>query len=309
MAKSDDTEEQKVTGVQDIQDALESVIDAEGEDQDELEEEDQDNQDDDDHNDDSEEDDDSDSEEDDSQDDEDDSDDDDSDDSDEDDSAGDDDDSKGERRFSQFKGDGSDEDYLKNLEEGYAKSSTEGQRLSQELKETNRRLEAINRVLSSNPDMAEALRKAMGENPQGDSKKKDDNRDPFLRNSEREWREKSEKEAQEFIDANPEVLSDPKVNEDVKKWMRIFSQAELEENDRLMTAGEAMAKAYDYLGLENKMKSKTELASKAKKAAAPTRPQPAKKKSKSTSKEFTDQQLDYARRMGISKEILSKYNK
>lgn len=311
MAKSDDTEETKVTGVQDIQDALEGALDAEGEDQDELEEDQEDQQDDDDQQDDSEEGDDSDSDDDDSEDD--DSSDDEDDDSDDDDSKDDDDDDSSERRFTQFKGDGSDKDYIKKLEDGYANSSTEAQRLNTELGTVKRQLDAINRVLSSNPQMAEALQKAMGGDggEQGKSSKRtsDPNRDPFLRNSEREWREKSEQEAKEFVDANPEVLSDPKINAQVKSLIQKFSEIELEENDRLMTSGEAMAKAYAYLGLENKLKSKTEVASKAKKAAAPTRPQPSKKKSKPSSKDFTDLTMKFASKMGVSKETLSKHNK
>lgn len=303
MAKSDDTEETKVTGVEDIQNALEGTLDASGEDQDD-ETKDTGSEDDDDSSDDSEEDDSSD----DSSDDSDDSSE--EDDDSEDDDDEDEDDSSSERRFSQFKGDGTDKDYLKKLEDGYANSSQEGQRLNQELDTTKRRLAAIERVTAADPKLAEALQKAMGGDQQGGSEDKDkSNRDPFLRNSEREWREKSNEEAQKFAEANPEVLTDPKIKADVKRLMANFSQMELDQNDRLMTAGEAMAKAYEYLGLDNKMKSKTDVAAQAKKDAAPARPQPSKKKSKSSAKEFTDQQIKFADKMGVSKETLSKYNK
>lgn len=220
---------------------------------------------------------------------------------------------KSERRYSQFAGDGKPETYISNLEEAYSKSSAEGLRLNQELKQSKNQLDGIMRAVGKDPDLANKLHAALtgSSAPAGDSSDKggsDATKSPFLVDAESQWREKSEKEAQEFMDANPEVVSDPKINADVKHYMEVFSADEYNRNGRLMTAGEAMAKAYKYLGLEDKRETRKGV-SDAKKAVAPTRPQGARKPAPKTAAGFTDSQLAIADQMGYSKEKLEKFAK
>lgn len=220
---------------------------------------------------------------------------------------------KSERRFAQLAGDGKPETYITNLEKAYSESSAEALRLNQELKQSKNQLDGIMRAVGTDTELANKLHAALTGSPApaGDSSDKggsDATKSPFLVDAESQWREKSEKEAQEFMDANPEVVSDPKINADVKHYMEVFSADEYNRNGRLMTAGEAMAKAYKYLGLEDKRETRKGV-SDAKKAVAPTRPQGARKPAPKTAAGFTDSQLAIADQMGYSKEKLEKFAK
>lgn len=215
-------------------------------------------------------------------------------------------------RYSQFTGDGKPETYISNLEEAYTKSSSEGVRLNQELQQAKRQVDAIMGAAGRDADLSAKLHAALtgapapasGSPAQGES---DAMKNPFLVNAESEWRQASEKEAQEFMDANPEVVSDPKLNAEVKELMEVFSAREYQKNGRLMTAGEAMTAAYRYLGLEDK-RNKNDAVQDTKKAVAPTRPQGARKPPK-TASGFTDLQLALGEQMGVSKEKLEKFAK
>lgn len=214
-----------------------------------------------------------------------------------------------EYRFSQFAGDGKPETYISNLEKAYKESSAQGVRLNQELKQAQSRVDSIMRAVGGDPDLAEKLHKILsGDTSAATSAQSSQTKDPFLVNAETQWRTQSEKEAQEFIDANPEVVSNPDLNSEVKHWMEIISHDEYNRNGRLMTAGEAMAKAYKYLGHEDKREQRKSM-NDAKKAAASTRPQGSRKPAPKTGGEFTDSQLAFAEQMGFSKDKLEKFAK
>lgn len=225
-------------------------------------------------------------------------------------------------RFSQFKGDGTEESYRKNLENAYLNSSNEAINLKNERDGFERQVEAIKAAAGKDPEFGEKLLGYLngGNGSQGgsggdksdDSKPTQDSNNPFLKNAETEWNKKSEESVKVFVDANPEVMTDPKINADVKRWMRVFSNDIYENEGRLITAGEAMEMAYRHLGLEDKRSKTQDLVDGMKKNAAPTRPQAAKKKpSKSggNTKQFSDLTMDIASRMGISKERLAKGSK
>lgn len=219
-------------------------------------------------------------------------------------------------RFEQFAGE-SDEEYIKNLEEGYENSSKEAVRLKNEADVSTRRLNAIMDAAKADPKLGEALQNALTEagttaesleTKPGDDVETSNN--PFLKAAETEWKTKSQQEAKEFVEANPEVLSDPEINGKVRHWMEVFTREEMQQNGKLLTAGEALEKAYNHLGLENKLKKEEDLAAAAKKNSAPSRPKSSTpKKKKSSGKDFTQSQLDYASKLGLSKEKLEKYAK
>lgn len=218
---------------------------------------------------------------------------------------------KSEYRFSQFAGDGKPETYIKNLEEGYKNSSAEAIRLNTELKQANSRFENMVKIIKSDPELDKRMEAAYSGNKDGGNggtaPQSNASSDPFLVNAATEWREQSEKSAQEFIDANPEVVSDPKINAEVKEWMETISAKHYDSTGKLMTAGEAMSRAYRVLGYEDKREQRKSM-SDAKKAAAPTRPQGSRKPAK-TASDFTESQLDLAAQMGLSKEKLEKFAK
>lgn len=218
-------------------------------------------------------------------------------------------------RYTQYAGDGTEKSYRKNLEEAYKNSSAEGVRLAQENQLQARRMQNLVAAAKSDPEFAEKLNAILSEGgttagaggDAGTAKTPGAAQNPFLANAESEWKRKSEKEAQEFIDANPEVLSDPQINAKVRKRMETISRIEWEENERLITAGEAMEEAYRQLGYADK-RGKNKVINGAKKSVSPTRPAGTKKKPK-TASDFTEGQLVFAAEMGVSKEKLAKYAK
>jgi hypothetical protein len=246
---------------------------------------------------------------------------DDSDDSDDDDDdeaeSGDKKDPKSGRKFSQFAGDGTDKAYISNLEEGYKNSSAEAIRLKGELETSTGRLDTFMRIIGNNPELATAFNKALGDagdkgsgggsgGSDDDSNSKDAGLDnPFIKNMQSEWQEKSEAEIQEFIDANPEVVTDPQIAADVKHYMKLFSNDYYERTGKLMSGGDAMAKAYKHLGLEDK-RGKQELANGAKKNLTPPRSRGNKaKKSGGQKPQFTADQIAMAKAMGRDEKWLA----
>jgi len=233
--------------------------------------------------------------------------------SDDDDDKKDDDSKKKESAERKFKNLASDDDgeYISNLEKAYENSSSEAIRLNTELGNTQRRVNALMQAVGSDPELAERLNKAM--TGTGSSSGDDDTKDagpaptdnPFTVNAQTEWQQKSAKEVQEIIDANPELLSDPKLNEDVRHWMEVLSAEEYKKHKRLMTGGEAMEGAMRLLGIADK-RSKQDVASKAKDLAAPSRPQTSKKP-KAQTKGVSDAAYKFGELMGVSKESVDKY--
>lgn len=214
-----------------------------------------------------------------------------------------------EYRFTQFAGDGKAETYIGNLEKAYENSSAEGIRLNNELQQSNRRFEAIKQAVTADPDLADKLKAALTGSPSSAAPKgeAEPTTDPFLVNARTEWEKKSTEEAQEFINANPEVVSNPDVNKAVKHWMEVFSAEEYKNNGTLMTAGEAMSKAYKYLGYEDKREQRKSMGD-TKKAAASSPAQGSRKPAK-TATDFTDSQIKFGEALGLSREKLDKFGK
>lgn len=232
-----------------------------------------------------------------------------------------------EGRFSQFKGDGTSEAYVKNLEDGYQNSSQEAIRLKDERDSFERQVNAIKQAAAQDKEFGARLVDLLNGNGNGDSgdskgsgnaddlsnKASGNSDNPFLKDAETNWNKESEAEAAKFAEANPEVLTDPKINEDVKRYMRIFSNDIYEREGRLIKAGEAMKMAYRTLGLEDKSETQGDLTNGLKQHAAPTRPQAPKKKSSGSggndSKQFSNLTLSIAQKMGMTKERLEKGSK
>lgn len=214
-------------------------------------------------------------------------------------------------RFTQF-GAKDDKEYISKIEDAYLNTSKEGERLNQELTTATRRMDALKRTLAADPKLAEAFEKAMegadatdsdaisGGSDAGPSP--DDN--PFLVNARTEWQEKSEQEAQEFIDANPEVVTDRKINKEVRDEMEAISNRHFKRTGKLMTAGAAMAAAYRVLGYENKL-DKPSVADTTKKLAAPARQQK-NRPSKKEDKVLSDQAYQFGQLLNVPKDVLEK---
>lgn len=226
------------------------------------------------------------------------------------------DDSKpGDFRFNQFasKEDPKDQStYIKNLEEGYHQSSQEAVRL-------NRQWNAVKQAAAQDENFGKAILAVLrGEGlpstasdlsartKAGDSSDSSD--DPLLVDLKRERQEQNEKEAEDFAKLNPEVLSDPKLYQEVNDLVTEFTQLEYKRSKRLISTGEALERAYTYLGRTVNKAEKQQLTDKLKKTTAPTRPQKSKKPA-GEAKKFSTLSLSMAEKMGVSKEALAKVKK
>lgn len=213
------------------------------------------------------------------------------------------------RQFTQFAGDGTDDQYISNLEKGYQNSSAEAIRLKGEFETAQSRVDAIMRAAATDPDLAQKLNTVIqgkpGEEGSGDKPAAAAVENPFLRNMRAEWEQKSTKEIETFIEANPEVATDPTIEASVKKWMKIFSDQAMNDEGRLMSGGEAMEAAYRHLGLENKL-GKQKLADGAKGVAGTTRPRGKAKKTDGQKPRFTDSQIAMAKAMGKNEDWLAQ---
>lgn len=216
--------------------------------------------------------------------------------------------SQTKRHFAQYAGDGTDKSYISNLEKAHQSSTTEAINLQTELNQATSRIDAIMRAAAADKDLAAKLNDAMkgdgsGGSGEGDGASGAEN--PFVRDLQAQWAAKSEEEIDKFIEANPEVASDPKIKADVQYWMGIFSNKHFERTGRLLSGGDAMAQAYKHLGLENKLE-KQNLAAGAKKSAAPTRPRGKAKRSNGQKPSFTSDQLAMAKALGRDETWLAK---
>jgi hypothetical protein len=219
---------------------------------------------------------------------------------------------KTDRKYKQYAGDGSDKSYISNLEKALQSSSSEAVSIKTELNQANGRVDAIMRAAASNPELAKMLNAAINGSGTGDGGGKGSGSEaasaadnPFVSDLKAQWTQKSEQEIETFIEANPEVVSDPKVKEDVQHWMKVFSEQHFQRTGRLLSGGEAMSQAYKHLGLENKLE-KQNLAAGAKKSAAPTRPRGKSKKASGQKANFSPDQLAMAKAMGKDESWLSK---
>jgi hypothetical protein len=219
-----------------------------------------------------------------------------------------------ERKFKNLAAD-DDAGYISNLEKAYENSSAEAIRLSNEVGQTNRRIDSLLAAVQKDPELAERLNKAMGnvdisassgnDTGNGNGEAQSASNDPFLIDARTKWEKESKEQVQEILDANPELISDPEKNANVKHWMEVFSAEEMRKNKRLLSGGEAMEAAMKHLGIEDK-RTKPTVNSKVKDLAAPTRPKGSKKKS-SKSAPLSDAAYSFADKMGVSKESIEKF--
>jgi len=225
-------------------------------------------------------------------------------------------DPKSDRKFSQFKGDGTDKAYISNLEDGYKNSSAEAIRIKGELETVSGRLDSLLRVVTANPEISKALNAALQGDDKGAGgsgsgsdagKSSEVIDDPFVKSLHAEWQEKAEQEIQAIIDANPELITDEPLGKRVQHWMSVFSEEYRKENNgKLMGGGDAMLAAMKYLGIEDR-RQKQDLAQGAKKDLTPPRSRGNKaKKSGGQKPTFSADQLAMAKAMGHDEAWLQK---
>jgi len=204
------------------------------------------------------------------------------------------------KRFTQLKGDDIDE-YLKNLEDAYANSSTEGQRLNQRATEAERKFNQVATLVATDPDFAAKLVDATGEESPAPIV------DPALQWAKQKMEEDYAKDFKAFADAHPEVVSDPDLYNRVVAELDIIASAHEARGTKLSMA-EGLRKAWISLG-EDETDKKEDVMNKTKEQASATTPQGTAKKTGEETQGFTPEQIAVAEKMGLTVKQLAEYNK
>lgn len=218
-----------------------------------------------------------------------DSDDDDSEDEDDDESeTSDDDDPEFKKRFTQFKGD-SYEEYVPELEKAYGNALGKLTRLTQEDKGKQAKIDAVMAAAAKDPEFAARLNDLMGDDAQEVTV------EPAILKARQDMEATMEKEYNDFLDAHPELGSDPQLAEEVITLVKEFG-ATARKGGKIMGMGDALKKAWAYLDLDDNPSEK--IVAKAKEVASkPKTGNNTKKPAKKT--DFTDEQLKVAKKWGV----------
>lgn len=207
------------------------------------------------------------------------------------------DEGKFQKRFSQFKGD-TPEEYLKELEEAYANSSTEGQRNSKEAKEAKEKLDKILTAVANNPELAKQL-----EEVENTPKKQED---PALVFARQQMEQQYEKDWGDFTRLHPELVGNQELTNELIDEMDAIAYA-AERRGKTLTMAEGLAKAWVSLG-KQAADDKEKIVNKTKEQASKPAPGASKPKQNSGKQEFTAEQIAVAKKMGVSAEDLAKYS-
>lgn len=165
-----------------------------------------------------------------------------------------------EKRFTQLKGD-TPEEYLKNLEDTYAKSSTEAVRLNRQVKELEARLNQFTAAVATNPDLAAKLKE--GEGVQGVAT--DAPVSPAVAWAESEMQRTFKKEYDEFAEQHPEITTDPALEDELNDTLAAVRDIVWKKDKRQVGMGEALNMAWKLLDKDD---SSDKVAAAAKASAA-----------------------------------------
>lgn len=213
-----------------------------------------------------------------------------------DDSETEDEDSKFEKRFTQFKGD-SYEEYVPNLEKAYGELLGEMTRVKQSAKDDANQMDVIRQAIQKDPDFAKKLDELL------DGKTAEVTVDPAIQKVRDDYEANMTKEYNEFVEAHPEMESDPTVTEAVLGTMQRLGKIAREEKKPL-SMKDALNQAWIINGY-NATDEKEQIASKAKESASKSKTGNKAKKTTSQSKDgkkYTAEQLAYAKKWGVELE-------
>lgn len=200
---------------------------------------------------------------------------------------------KFDKRFTQLKGDTPDE-YRKSLEDAYANSSTEGQRLSAKVKELEQKMEQL---AKQDPELADKFEEETGQPL-----------DPVLQTLKQEVEERQLREYNEFAEKHPEVATDTELQTDLNDALAIVANHHYKKTGKLLGMKDGLDKAWKLIGKSDEEEVDMDRA-KAKNAAAQGRPAGSSKKTKSDSDDLAPSVKEVARKMGADPKLVAKYAK
>ena len=204
---------------------------------------------------------------------------------------------KFEKRFTQFKGESAGE-YLKNLEEGYHNSTTEGVRLNQEVKDLRGKVDTIAAAVANDPSLAEKL-------DIDSTTQASPIADPALSFARQERDQKFEQQYNDFVASHQEMETDPTLREKVITRLGSYAQGVITNENRYPDMKEGLNAAWATLDRDN---SEEETLMAAKDTASKSRTTATAKKAEAK-REFNPAQLKLAEKLGLTPEQLAKYNK
>jgi hypothetical protein len=178
------------------------------------------------------------------------------------------------KRFNQFKGDG--EVYLKQLEDAYQNSSTEGQRLSKDLTDREKEIETISKIVQSDPALKDQFQKKLYDT--GYEDKYDDgelnansiaqivrqvvreeipqqiDNAPALKRMDDERKQKDLTIYNDFAKEHPEIESDPTLAKDLEETFGIVAQRDTSK-DGSIDFKKTLAKAWKIVTSEQEVEN------------------------------------------------------
>lgn len=202
------------------------------------------------------------------------------------------------KRFTQFEGE-TLEDYVKKLEDGYAASSTEGQRKAIEAKKATEKFDQVAKLIASDPALAKKLSEATGE----DAPKVVN--DPALDFARQQMEESYKKDFDAFSAKHPDLADEPEKLQSLIEEMDIIAAAHEKRGNRL-TMAQGLQKAWVSLGYDE-TDSKDDVINKTKEQASST--STTKGKPSPRGDQFTPEQIAVAKKMGLTPKQLAEYNK
>lgn len=202
------------------------------------------------------------------------------------------------KRFTQLKGE-TPEEYLKNLEDAYANSSTEGQRTAKEAKEATAKFAKVAQLVASDPDFAARLDAATDENAPKPLV------DPAIAWAKQEMDKEYTRDYRAFSDLHTQMISDPEIRDNMIAELDIISAANEARGKRLSMA-DGLRKAWISLGYDE-LDKKDDVVNKIKEQASTTSTQTTKKSD--SKQEFTAEQIAMAAKMGLTEKQLAQYYK
>lgn len=206
-----------------------------------------------------------------------------------------------QKRFTQLKGDNTEE-YLGSLEEAYANSTTEANRIMAEARDLKSKVEAIGQIAANDPELAEKLEAVFG----GDNAPKPP-LDPTTAYMQQEMEKKMKSEYDSFVSAHPDLESDAELAKEVNDNLAVVRDAIWQREGRLVGMEEGLKKAWNMLDRDDS-EEKTRMA--AKEIAGQGRTTGGGKKATKSSSPLTEAQIKLGKKLGLSEEqMLKHYNK
>ncbi len=203
------------------------------------------------------------------------------------------------KRYTQIKGE-TPEEYLPNLEDAYKNSSTEAVRLKAKVDELQAQVDNITALVANNPELAEQIKEGKAPAIQAD---------PALLKARQDMETQNKKEYGDFVDAHPELESDPELQKQVFDTIKDFADVAAKKN-RVLGMKEALTKAWLSLGLKDNSKDE-EVRMKLKDSAARGKSAGTSKKSSAEKPNFSEAQINAGIQMGLGKtrqEVIKKLN-